>query len=85
MKYQIYAMTKNNELNHAGTHEIENLTIEACRKLERAWRRWRRNYIKANPGNYPLARPHSKTYSYIIHPVGESAKSMRIPLNGSNV
>ena len=86
--YQIYAVDKNEKIVHAGTTMLNNISIDICRKLERNWVRWRNEYVKNNPGEYPTAvdrRNKVKTVKYIVHPVGMPEKAMRIPLNGTNV
>lgn len=82
MEYQIYAYDKNGTLNHCGPEKIkEPVTLAKCKKLERNWRRWRRNYLRDNPGNYPLRKHGKKTACYVIHPCGDSSKTFQINFN----
>jgi len=68
MKYQIYAVDKDGKLNYAGPENIESeVTVAKCRAIEKAWRKWRREYIRRNPGNYPLKRHHKKTHHFTMH------------------
>lgn len=72
-EYQIYAYDKNGRLNHCGPESICGpVTIKKCKRLETDWRRWRREYLKTHPGNYPLRRHSRKTIAYIMNEIGKT-------------
>jgi len=71
MKYQIYAFDCEGTLNHAGSAEATGATVEEARRIEHEWRKWRRQYLKDNPGDYPLRRHHRRTVQYAMNPVGQ--------------
>ena len=74
-EYQIYAIDKHGKLNHAGPKFIRgNVTANKCKRLERAWRKWRKEYLATHPGNYPLREHHNKTVKYIMNVVGDSKR-----------
>ena len=80
MEYQIYAYDANMKLNHAGTRKFTAITIGKLRKYEKAWEKWRLQYLKDNPGKYPLSETVDKTVLFVLHKIGESDKLMRIPI-----
>ena len=72
MEYQIYAIDKDGQMNHCGPENIDGLvTIDKCKKLESSWRKWRRNYLTDNPGDYPLRKHHKRTARYILNEIGK--------------
>ena len=49
MKVQIYALDAKGRLVHAGPNVIDpDKPFAECRRLERAWRKWRRAYLAEN-------------------------------------
>jgi hypothetical protein len=77
--YQIYGIDKNGSLTHAGTHEVENMDVKTAKKFEREWKQWRKQYLKDNPGDYPL-RHTLKTVKYHVHPIGKPEECTAINL-----
>ena len=74
-EYQFWAYDKERHLLHAGPHKLGRFSIKTIRKLERKWMGWRYNYIKSNPGDYPLAQDANKVASYVvIRPIGGSKR-----------
>ena len=54
-QYQMYTFDANNKLMHAGPTNAPRLSAKFAVKHERKWLQWRREYIKNNPGDYPLS------------------------------
>ena len=75
--YQVYGIDKNGELTHAGTHEVENMDVRMARKLEKEWKKWRREFLLNNLGDYPL-RHTLKTVKYYVHPIGKPEECIAI-------
>jgi len=71
--YQIYGIDK------TGTHEVENMDVKTAKKFEREWKQWRKQYLKDNPGDYPL-RHTLKTVKYHVHPIGKPEECTAINL-----
>ena len=80
MDYQIYALDKNGKLTHAGVHRINKpVTKGKIVKIEKAWRKWRKQYLQDNPGDYPL-RHSQDSAEYRVHPVGHSNHVLSVPI-----
>jgi len=85
-RYQIYAIDRNGEVVHAGAKDVPGtITVNKCKRLERAWERWRHDYIAKNPGDYPLRQYHKKTIQYIMHPIGDEEKGFAVNLTNQEI
>lgn len=70
MRVQVYASDAAGRLTHAGTFDCRKLTAAAVWRAQRAWEKWRAEYLAANPGDYPL-RHCDDTTSVQAFPVGQ--------------
>ena len=82
MDYQFYTTNQNGRLLHAGVHKLGHFSHRTIEKLERKWRLWRYEYIKAHPGNYPLADERSLTPKYVtVFPINLPTQAMQFVLS----
>jgi len=53
-RYQTYGLDADKQLVHCGPHHATRCTTKIARKLHRKWLRWRAEYLRTHPGDYPL-------------------------------
>jgi len=54
IKIQVYGSDAQGGMTHAGIHEVSDLSNKELRRIQADWEAWREQYIKDNPGDYPL-------------------------------
>lgn len=78
-QYQIYGLDKSGNITHAGVHGLHRVSIKPIRRLQRKWSAWREQYLRDNPGDYPL-RHNRPTIAILVHPIRHPEKTQRIAI-----
>ena len=77
-QYQFVTFDKNHKLMHAGPGNAPRLSARSAIKYERAWLQWRREYIEANPGSYPLSNTVTEMPYIIVMQNIETDEILRV-------
>lgn len=68
-EYQEYGIDAKGSITHAGVVNAPRMSKQVAKKIQNKWQVWRKQYLRDNPGDYPLR--HTKpTVQLLIHPIG---------------
>jgi hypothetical protein len=75
---QVFAYDNRGNLAHAGPADFAGDPTKAeCRAIERRWRRWRAEYLRAHPGDYPL-RKRILGHVYVVRTAGGALRQFNL-------
>ena len=73
-EWQTYGWDAQGVVTHAGPVFAHRITRRVAIRIQRKWLRWRAEYLRDNPGNYPTRadadNPLRRTVTIGIYPIG---------------